>query len=343
MNNTKHLVISIALSLIIIFTGTAGYMIIEDWRFLDALYMTIITISTVGYREVNQVGDLGRIFTIIVVFTGVGFSLYIAGAVVQFMVEGRMRIILGRRRLDKKINRLKNHYIVCGYGRIGRVLCGNLRRKPLDVVVIENNPDLIAVMDSDGVLYISGDASDEDLLIKAGIERADGLVAVLATDTDIVFLVLTARQLAPNLKIIARASQRATKRKLKAAGADSVESPYEMGAASMAQRIIRPTVTSFLDLAFAHKRKDILMEEIPVSDLSELVNVQLKDSGIRQNYNLIIIAIKKPDGGMLFNPSFEAAIMPGDTVIAVGEEENLQKLAKILDPNVKLEPSKGVA
>jgi voltage-gated potassium channel len=119
---------------------------------------------------------------------------------------------------------------------------------------------------------------------------------------------------------------------LKAAGADSVDSPYEMGAASMAQRIIRPTVTSFLDLAFAHKRKDILMEEIPVSDLSKLVNVQLKDSGIRQDFNLIIIAIKKLDGGMLFNPSFEAAIMPGDTVIAVGEVENLQKLAKILNP-----------
>ncbi len=332
MNGTKHLAISIALSLIIIFSGTAGYMLIEGWRFLDALYMTIITISTVGYREVNQVGDLGRIFTIVVVFTGVGFTLYVAGAVVQFMVEGRIRIILGRRRLDKKIDRLKNHYIVCGYGRIGRVLCRTLCRKPYDVVVIEKNADLIPVMDTDRVLYIPGDAVDEACLIKAGIQRAEGLVAVLATDADNVFLVLTARQLAPDLKIIARTSQEATKNKLKAAGADSVESPYEMGAASMAQRIIRPTVTSFLDLAFAHKRKDILMEEIPVSDFSKLVNVQLKDSGIRQNFNLIIIAIKKLDGGMLFNPSFEAAIMPGDTLIAVGEEENLQKLAKILNP-----------
>ena len=234
--------------------------------------------------------------------------------------------------MDKKIDRLKNHYIVCGYGRIGRVLCRNLYRKPYEVVVIEKNADLIPAMDADGVLYITGDASDEACLIKAGIQRAEGLVAVLATDTDNVFLVLTARQLAPDLKIIARAGQEASKNKLKAAGADSVESPYEIGAASMAQRIIRPTVTNFLDLAFAHRRKDILMEEIPVSDLSELVNVQLKDSGIRQNFNLIIIAIKKPDGGMLFNPSFEAEIMPGDTVIAVGEEENLQKLEKILDP-----------
>jgi voltage-gated potassium channel len=307
-------------------------MIIEDWRFLDALYMTVITITTVGYREINQIGDVGRVFTILLVASGVGFTLYVAAAVVQFMVEGRIRIILGRRRLDQKINRLKNHYIVCGYGRIGRVICRNLRQKPLDVVAIDKSPDLIPVMDGDGILYVAGDAADEASLIKAGIKRAKGLVAALATDMDNVFLVLSARQLAPELTIIARASQETVKSKLQAAGADSVESPYEMGAVSMAHHIIRPTVTNFLDLAFAHQRKDIQMEEIPVSESSKLVNLQLKDSGIRQNYNLIIIAIKKPDGNMLFNPSFEAEIMPHDTVIAVGELDNLQKLEKILNP-----------
>jgi len=332
MNKNRHLIVSIILSLVILIVGTAGYIIIEDWRFLDALYMTVITISTVGYREINQVGDAGRVFTILLVAIGVGFTLYVAAAVVQFMVEGRMRILLGRRRLDKKINRLKNHYIVCGYGRIGRVICRNLRRKPLDVVTVDKSPNLIPLMDEDGILYVAGDASDEATLVKAGIKRARGLVAALATDTDNVFLVLTARQLAPELTIIARASKEAVKSKLQAAGADSVESPYEMGAVSMAHHIIRPTVTNFLDLAFAHQRKDIQMEEIPVSESSDLVNVQLKDSGIRQNYNLIIIAIKKPDGDMLFNPSFETAIMPKDTVIAVGELENLQQLEVILNP-----------
>ena len=332
MTKTRHLAISIALSLLILVTGTAGYMIIEDWRFLDALYMTIITISTVGFREVNQVGDIGRLFTIFLVFIGTGFTFYVMAAVVQFMVEGRVRIIMGRRRLDNKINRLKGHYIVCGYDRIGRVLCRNLQRTPYDLVVVEKNPDLVRVMDEDGVLYVAGDAADESNLLKAGIERAKGLVAALATDTDNVFLVLSARQLAPELDIVARASQEGAKNKLRAAGANSVESPYEMGAASMAQRIIRPTVTNFLDLAFAHTRKDIQMEEIPVSEKSALTNVPLKDSGIRQDYNLIIIAIKKPDGTMLFNPSFEAAFRPEDTVIAVGEEENLQKLEKILNP-----------
>jgi len=259
------------------------------------------------------------------------YFLYIAGAVVQFMVEGQIRNILGRRNLDKKIDRMNNHYIVCGYGRIGKILCKMLARKPVDLVVIEKNLELAPVMDSDKMVYVSGDAGDETTLLKAGIKRAKGLIAVLATDTDNVFLVLTARQLNPDIYIMARASQDGAKSKLLAAGANRVESPYDMGAASMAQRIIRPTVTNFLDLAFAHKRKDIQMEEIPVNPSSNLVNVMLKDSGIRQRFNLIIVAIKKQDDSMLFNPSFEAVIDAGDTVIAVGQEENLQKLEKILN------------
>jgi voltage-gated potassium channel len=333
MVGTRHLIFSLSISILILALGTIGYMIIEDWPFIDALYMTVITISTVGFKEVNQVGAVGRIFTIFLVFSGVGFTLYVAAAIVQFMVEGRIRIIMGRRRLDKKIERLKNHYIVCGYGRIGRVLCRHLRRANIDIAVIEKNSELIPVMDEDGVLYIAGDAADENNLIKAGIERAKAVVATLATDTDNVFLVLTARQLAPELLIMARSSQDTAKIKLRAAGADFVESPYEMGAVSMAHRIIRPTLTSFLDLAFAYKRRDIQMEEIPVSPSSEMVNVQLKDSGIRQKYNLIIIAIMKPDGNMLFNPSFEAVITPNDTVIAVGEADNLQKLERVLNPS----------
>jgi voltage-gated potassium channel len=334
MVGTRHLILSLSILILITVAGTIGYMTIEGWQFVDALYMTVITISTVGFKEVNQVGAAGRIFTIFLVFTGVGFTLYVAAAVVQFMVEGRIRIILGRRRLDKKIDRLKNHYIICGYGRIGRVLCRHLKRADIDIAVIEKDPEQITVMDEDGILYIAGEATDENILLKAGIKRAQGLVAALATDTDNVFLVLTARQLAPEIFIMARSSQETAKIKLRAAGANSVESPYEMGAVSMAHRIIRPTVTSFLDLAFAHKRRDIQMEEIPVSSASELVNIQLKDSGIRQKYNLIIIAIKKSDGSMQFNPSFETVIAPHDTVIAVGEADNLQKLGWVLNPQV---------
>ena len=234
--------------------------------------------------------------------------------------------------MDKRLDKLKNHYIVCGYGRIGRILCNHLRKRPVDLVVVEKEPDLIPMMDEDKILYVSGDAALEVNLYKAGITRAKGLIAALGKDTENVFVVLSARQLNPNLFIFARASQNEAKSKLQAAGANKVESPYDIGAMSMAQRILRPTVTNFLDLAFAHKRKDIQMEEIPVSTSSALVNVMLKDSEIRQRFNLIIIAIKKPDDSMLFNPSFDAVIEAGDTVITVGQEENLKKLEKILNP-----------
>jgi voltage-gated potassium channel len=335
MKSVRHLKFCILLMILVILLGVSGYMSIEDWDFLDALYMAVTTLTTVGYSEVHELSTLGRIFTIFFIIIGVVYFLYIAGAVVQFMVEGQIRTILGRRSLDKKIDRLKNHYIVCGYGRIGKTLCTMLKRKAVDLVVIEKDKDLIPVMVENKVFYISGDAGDETNLIKAGIQHAKGLIAVLASDTDNVFLVLTARQLNPDIYIMANASHNESKPKLIAAGANRVELPYDMGAVSMAQRIIRPTVTNFLNLAFAQKRKDIQMEEIPVSPSSELVNVMLKDSGIRQRFNLIIIAIKKSDDSMLFNPSFEAVIESGDTVIAVGEEENLKKLEKILNPSVR--------
>ena len=332
MKSIRHLKLCTLLLILVILFGVSGYMTIERWNFLDALYMSVTTLTTVGYGEVHELSNLGRIFTILFIIIGVVYFLYIAGAVVQFMVEGQIRTILGRRSLDKKIDRLKNHYIVCGYGRIGKTLCMMLKRKAVDLVVIEKDQDLIPVMVADKIFYISGDAGDESNLIKAGIQHAKGLIAVLATDTDNVFLVLTARQLNPDLYIMANASRNESKPKLLAAGANRVELPYDMGAVSMAQRIIRPTVTNFLDLAFAQKRKDIQMEEIPVSVSSKLVNVMLKDSGIRQQFNLIIIAIKKSDDSMLFNPSFEAVIESGDTVIAVGQEENLKNLEKILNP-----------
>ena len=333
MNSTKHIAMAIFFSIVILAIGTVGYMAIEGWSFLDALYMTVITYSTVGYGEVHAITETGRLYTLFLIFLGVGFFMYVAGSVIQFMVEGNIRTVLGRRKLDRKINRLKNHYIICGYGRIGKVICETLIRSPIDLVVIESNERLVPEMNTDQILYLWGDASDETLLLQAGIERARGLVAALGTDAENVFLVLTARQLAPNILITARASDMDVSKKLRAAGADIVESPYEMGALRMAQRITRPTVTTFLDFAFGSIRNDIQMEEIPIVAESSLNDVMLKDSGIRQKFNLIIIAIKKPDGSMIFNPSFEARISSGDTVIAVGESQNLQKLEKILNPS----------
>ncbi len=332
METTKHFIISILLASLLVLYGTIGYMAIEGWRALDALYMTVITLATVGYGEVHPVSDAGHVYTIVLIITGVGFFLYVAGAVIQFMVEGRVRIIMGRRRLDRKINRVKDHYIVCGYGRIGKVICHRLDREEIDLVIVDKNPDLAQTLDNLGFVYVCDDATDEVTLLKAGIRKAKALISVLGTDTENVFLVLSARQLAPDLNIVARASNESAKAKLAAAGANTVEAPYEIGAATMAQRIVRPTVTNFLDLALAHQYKDIQMEEIPVSTASPLKGVMLKDSGIRQKYNLIIIAIKTREEKMLFNPSYEAKIDAGDTVIAVGEPSNLNKLQAELNP-----------
>lgn len=332
MQKTKPLAIAILLSFLLMITGTAGYMIIEGWNALDALFMTITTISTVGYGEVHPLSTLGRIYSIVLIVMGVFFFLYVGGAVIKFMIEGRMRILLGRRRLDQKIARLKNHYIVCGYGRIGKVVCDKLKRENYSMVIIDKDPELFDTFETKKLMYICGDAGDEAVLLKSGLLHAKALVAALATDTDNVFLVLTARQLAPRLSIIARAGNDAAKVKLKAAGANTVEAPYETGAATMAQRIIRPTVTNFLDLAFTRHHENIQMEEIPIAAASCLNGLMLKDSGIRQQYNLIIIAIKKADDQMLFNPSFEAKLNTGDTVVAVGEPSSLKKLEAVLNP-----------
>jgi voltage-gated potassium channel len=294
--------------------------------------MTVITLATVGYGEVHEVSQPGRVFTVILIVLGVGFFLYVVGNIIQFLVEGRMRIILGRRKLDKQINEEKDHYIICGYGRIGRVLCRYLRQRNLDVVVIERDWDRVPILDEDDILYVIGEATDEVNLRKAGIDRAKGLVTALGTDAENVFLLLTAKQLNPLLYVVARASQNVTKKTLTAAGANMVVSPYDVGARRMAHAILRPSVIDFLELAFADESTDINIEEIPVSPSSELIETTLKDSGIRQNYNLIILAVKRADGGMLFNPLAETKIEAADTLIAVGEHKNLAELEKILNP-----------
>lgn len=330
MNSFRHLIISLSALCLIVVTGTVGYMLLEGWEAFDGFYMTIITLTTVGYGEVHRVSKLGRIFTIFLIIVGGGLNLYVTAALVQFFVEGRIRAIMGRRRLNRKISSMKNHYIICGYGRIGRVLCQNLSKKPKDVVVIEKSEELVSVMESDRVPYICDDASKEHVLIQAGIKEAKALVAALATDIDNVFLVLTARQLNPDIFIMARSSHHDTRQKLMAAGADRVESPYEIGAVRMAMRLSRPNVTTFLDYTLGETDNKIQMDEIVVTSSSPLIGLTLKDSGIRQKFDIMVIAIKKTDGSMDFNPSFETVFESGDTIIAVGIDDNLLRFEKIL-------------
>ena len=333
MEGVKQVAISVILLMLIITVGIGGYITIEGWSFTDATYMTLITITTVGFGEIHPLSPAGRHFTMALIVLGTSFFIYVGGSVIQLMVEGQIKTLMGRRKLDKKITRLKDHHIICGYGRIGRVLCHQLvDTKSMDIVVIEKSPELVSQLEADGTLYISGDAALEENLIRAGIKKATCLVAALATDTDNVFLVLTARQLNPNIFIMARCCYKESGSKLITAGANMVESPYDMGAANMALKLLRPTVTNFLELALQDRNKDIQMEEISIHEDSELVNVMLKDSGIRQRFNLIIIAIKTESGNMLFNPSFETVLKSGDTVIAVGKGTHLSGLQAALQP-----------
>ena len=332
MDRTRHVITVLLLFAFLLAFGTAGYVVIEGWEPMDGLYMTVITLATVGYGEVHEISQSGRIFTVILIFLGVGFFLYVFGNLAQFLVEGRIRVILGRRKLDRQINQLKDHYIVCGYGRIGRALSRFLVQRHMNVVVIEQDENRISVIDEDDMLYIMGAATDEANLVKAGIERAKGLTTALGTDAENILVILTARQLNPHLFIVARASQDATEKTLYAAGANVVVSPYDLGARRMAQAILRPTVIDFLDSAFVDESVDIQIEEIPVKASSNLVDVSLQDSGVRQDLNLIVIAIKKADGSMLFNPLAQTKIGAGDTVIVVGENKSLLRLEHLLNP-----------
>lgn len=234
--------------------------------------------------------------------------------------------------MDKKIRKLKNHYIVCGYGRIGRVLSQLIKEEANDIVVVEQDKSLVGVLEKDKMHYIQGDSSDEEILAKAGIENASFLIAALGTDTANVFLVLTARQLNPDIYIMARASSPNVKKKLMIAGANFVESPYDIGAISMGLKLLRPSVSRFLAIALSRKKEAIQMDEIFMPKSSKYTNVALKDSGIRQDFNLIIISIKKTSGEMLFNPHFETLLEPEDTIIVMGKTPDLKEFAKAINP-----------
>jgi voltage-gated potassium channel len=307
-------------------------MTIEDWDVLDSIYMTVITLSTIGYGEVNPVSPTGRIFTLVLIVMGVGFFLYVLGNVVQFLVEGRIRLILGRHKLDKQIGHLHNHYIVCGYGRMGRAFCRYLIQKGLKFVVLEKNEERVPVMNTDHVLYLTGEATIEENLRKAGIKRASNLIATLGTDADNVLLVLLAKGLNPDLYVVARASQNASKKPLDTAGADVVVSPFDVGARRMAHAILRPNVIRFLEFAFADQDTDIHIEEFVVGESSNLVGVPLLESGIRQDYNLMILSIIKANGEMVFNPSADTTIRADEKVIVVGKIDDLTRLEKALNP-----------
>jgi voltage-gated potassium channel len=308
-----------------ILMGSLGYMWLEGWDFFDALYMTVITLTTVGYGEVRPLTRVGRAYSMVLMLGGIGVMFYLITGLAKIIVEGEIRDALGKRKLQKNIQRLHNHYIICGYGRIGEILARQLKSHHVPFVIVENKPEAIASLEDAGYHVLVGDATREEVLLEAGIERAKGLISVVSSDANNVFITLTARSLNPHVFIVARAAEPGSARKLLRAGADRVESPYELGGRKMAEAILRPNVVTFLELAMKED-VDLSMEEIPVAATSSLVGMALKDSGIRQNLNIIVVAIKRADGDMIYNPSPGAQIASGDTLIALGMRKSLDTL-----------------
>jgi voltage-gated potassium channel len=314
----------------ILLIGTIGYRHLEGWDFLDSLYMTVISITTVGYREVGEVSDAGRIFTIFIIFSGIGIIAYILGMTAQAMVEFQVRSIIGRRKLGLKMRSIKNHYILCGFGRIGKIIAGEMKLNKIPMVVIDNTPEERELLEAEEIPFIIGDATVEEVLLEAKIEKAKGLVSVVASDADNLFITMSARGLNPGLFILARSDQEHTEKKLLRAGANKVVSPYLLGGHKMAQSIIKPAVTDFIEFTVHSGKIGLGMEELTVNEQSRLNGASLIDSGIRQDMDVIIVAIRKKEGEMKFNPSSESIIEAEDTLIALGKSEDLERLGAIL-------------
>jgi voltage-gated potassium channel len=330
LNLVRHLFIAVIVALILIFVGTIGYRVIEGWPFLDALYMTVITITTVGYGEIHQLSKGGRIFTVFLIISSFGVMGYIVASIGQTIIAGQIRTVLGRRKLEKKVKRLKNHYILCGYGRIGSFIARQFVVEDVPFIVIEKDTDRIKLVEEDGFPYVEGDASDDDVLISAGVERAKCLVAATGSDADNLYITLSTRSLNPKIYILSRAGEEAAERKLMSAGANRVVSPYLMGAARMVNAVLRPHIVEFVELIVERKHLELQLEEITVEDNTRFKGKPLRESGIRRELGLIVVAIKKVSGDMLFNPSSETLIEKGDVLIVLGEKKHLGMLEKLV-------------
>ncbi|PLX83292.1 MAG: potassium channel protein [Desulfuromonas sp.] len=329
MDPVRHLRFSLFILVAVVGCGTLGYTFIEGWGVFDSLYMTVITLATVGFQEIHPLTDQGKAFTILLIVFGAGIIAYAVGSLIQLMVEGQLRKLMGRKKLEKEIGKLQGHYIVCGYGRIGALICKELQTRPVPFVVVEKDPQHWEKLTRNGHLFVRGDATDDEALIAAGIRRARGVVTAVTSDTDNVYITLTARGLNPDLFILARSGEVEAEKKLLRAGASKVISPYTIGASRMAQAILRPSVVDFIEIATAGRNLELQMEEIRIAPASALKEKTLAASGIRQELGIIIVGIKKGDGKMIFNPEPGATIEPGDILITLGEPAAIEKLERI--------------
>jgi len=316
--------------LLIIVLGTLGYRMIEGWNFLDSLYMTVITVTTVGYGEVHRLSPKGTVFTILLIVGGVGTALYAFTEGARFILEGEIQEIFGRKKLEKKIKDLMGHYILCGYGKMGRIIARELRDEGVKFVIVEK--DSATLDEKEDLLRVIGDATRDQTLKEAGIEKASGLISVLPNDAENLFVVLSARGLNPDILIVARAAEEGSEQKLLRAGATKVVSPYLIGGLRMAHTVLKPTVVDFIEFTTKSGNIGLQMQEVTVQPGSPLIGMSLEVCSVGDDMGVIIVAIKQASGETRFNPTHQSVIRAGDILIVLGEISKLKSFEERAKP-----------
>jgi voltage-gated potassium channel len=326
----RRVILLAGLFLFTLCVGTVGFRLIEGYPFFDAFYMTLITVTTVGYQELHPLSAAGRVFNSALILFGVSVVFFGVGAITQTLIELELHDPLGKRRARKAIMKMHDHFIICGFGRVGRNAALELRKTGAHFVVVDRSEQRVARATEAGMTALVADATRDDTLREAGIEQARGFVAALATDADNVFVILTARNLNPKLTIVTRASEEESESKLRRAGADIVFSPYSMAGQKLAQSLVRPHVVQFLDFAAESMGLDVMIEQFQVESGAALVSKTLSDLMLRKDAGVMVLAVRKPDGHMLFNPPADTRILAGDFLIVMGEQSNLRAFDGVL-------------
>jgi voltage-gated potassium channel len=315
---------------LIVLGGVTGYVVIERWSVFDALYMTVITLATIGYGEVRPLSMAGRVFTMVLIASGLTVGAYIAGAFTELIVAEKFREIVERRRMKRELERLSGHYIICGWGRMGQEIADEFLRKRVPFVVVELSEEKCRRLAERGLPYVQGDASEDQALEGAGVKRARGLVAVAPRDADNIFITLSARSLKKDLFIVARSVHERDAHKLEIAGADRVVSPYVIGARRMAAACFHPTVVDFLDLEVRHEDLEWELDDIPVTPHAMFAGKTVRDSRIREETGCTILAIREATTNRFHsNPSADTVLNLGDTLIVLGTPAQIEHLEEL--------------
>lgn len=326
MTARQRLAAAIALFVLLIAGGTLGYRLIEGWPIADCLYHTVITLSTVGYREIHPLSANGRTFTIVLVMFSVAGTALALASLTSVIIEGQIGQLLWRRRMDREIGKLNDHVVICGYGRMGSFVAGELRRARLEVAIIERDADRLEQAHDDGFLVVEGDATLDAVLLEAGVERASMVVSCLPSDADNVFAVLSIRVLHPNLPVVSRYDEEGTREKLLRAGASAVVSPVQMGGHRLANLVLRPAATELLDRAVAGGELDLRLEEVVLHERSPLAGTTLIESHLRRDHDVMVVAVRSAQGEWTYNPPSTTLLTPGATLVIIGPADEVDRL-----------------